>query len=149
MHQRRRDCHIILPPSVKLVQPICCCGLCSCPLAPDGHSHCMSPSPIGTHLPQFHDVVSQFSPQFILNLHVREYARDFEDLLMGKRVELGCGMNVQSSHHLGRHLVTDAVETLEDSLYLLSTEVQHCVEGLLYTLNDLAPSKFSPRIWTW
>ena len=52
------------------------------PLPPDRQPHCMPPPPIGPHISQSLDVISQLSLQVVFNVHCGEFGVEVEDLFV-------------------------------------------------------------------
>ncbi len=73
----------------------------------------MSPPPIRANIPQPRNVLPQFPPQVVLDLHTRELGGDVEDGLGVEGAQARGGVDVQAGEQVPGHLRSDAVEVLE------------------------------------
>ena len=64
----------------------------------DGQTEGMPLASIGAYILQSIDVLPQLPPQIVFDLHVGEFCRDVEDLVLWQRAEARGGVDVQACH---------------------------------------------------
>ena len=85
----------------------------------------MPPPPVRPHIPQPRDVLPQFPPEVVFDLHARELGRDVEHGLGVEGAQARGGVDVEAGEQAPGHLGPDAVEMLEGFLGVWSV-----LEGL-------------------
>lgn len=76
----------------------------------------MSPPPIRAHIPQPRNILPQFPPQIVFDLHTRELGGQVEHGLRVEGAQARGGVDVQAGEQVPGHLGSDAVEVLEGFL---------------------------------
>ena len=83
------------------------------PLAPDRQAHCMPPPPVGSHISQPGNIVSQLPAQVVLDVQRCEFSVQVESLFVRQRADFRGREDVITSHQASREVGADAVEGLE------------------------------------
>jgi alpha-L-fucosidase len=78
----------------------------------------MTTTAVGTGLLQALDVVQNLSSQVILNLHVRKYGGQVENLLIGELADAAGWMDVEAGQEAGGSVAANAEKGLEGFLFI-------------------------------
>ena len=72
--------------------------------------------PIALHVSKPPNIISQFPPQFVFNVHLGELRVQIEDLFVVEGPDFRHGMEVKFGHEALRNGGTDAVKGFESTL---------------------------------
>lgn len=88
-------------------------NLGACPLSSHRQTQRMTPATVCSSLLQALDIIENISTEIILNLHIRQYSGQVENLLVGQLADATGWVDVETGQETGRGVVANTEEGLK------------------------------------